>query len=662
MRLSDMSGPRAFALACVAFALACGLAAPEPARAWTPGSPLTTPYPRLAMWWPDTWSQPAAQLARYDWLLLGPWDDPAVVAQVKAAHPDEIILNATNACEISYDPDLPLADEENAQIVEVPAQWLLTQCGATLTSGIAADQTVVAVSAVTTTTPAGVVALFEPDDVVVIDGELARVTAVNATSRTLTLQRGFMKPSASHSIGSRIAAGIAFWPGSLVMDLTAACPRVTVDAAVGPETWGEYNARAASVLATTAAWDGMMIDRADGNESWLIGDSTARSIDPGRSNSVPPTYDAFDDAWNTGLTGYELRLRALLGDDRILMTNWGYPNYPTLNGNNLEAFPNADAASMPWHDFVFGPVEDVGGYLEWLANARQPNLTTIETYEDDGGPSATGDGSYVNPAAKPGFIPNYRKMRFGLTTALLGDGFFSYEINTNGHGGLGLLWFDEYDGAGRGRGWLGQPLGPAEQAGAPDVYVRRFTGGIAVVNASGTARTVPLGALYRRLLGAQARAVNDGRLASSVTIGPKDGAVLARTSLATAPAILARARSAARVCARDARLARSFYGKRRRSGSRSRRASDTRAYGAWNRVAATADALAATLASAYAHSLVSSGSLAPSMLAAESRASRLASEARAAYSAGHLPRASLRALSAAYAARANVLGVAVSAR
>ena len=38
---------------------------------------------------------------------------------------------------------------------------------------------------------------------------------------------------------------------------------------------------------------------------------------------------------------------------------------------------------------------------------------------------------------------------------LLGQGFFSYEINTNGHGSLGLLWFDEYDGGGRGRGGPG---------------------------------------------------------------------------------------------------------------------------------------------------------------------------------------------------------------
>ena len=73
-------------------------------------------------------------------------------------------------------------------------------------------------------------------------------------------------------------------------------------------------------------------------------------------------------------------------------------------------------------------------------------------------------GIILTPACKAGSTPDYRKMRFGLTTALLNDGFFSYEINTNGHGSLCLMWFDEYDNAGAGRGYLGQPLGAPYRA------------------------------------------------------------------------------------------------------------------------------------------------------------------------------------------------------
>lgn len=129
---------------------------------------------------------------------------------------------------------------------------------------------------------------------------------------------------------------------------------------------------------------------------------------------------------------------------------------------------DASAYGRPWRTMVLGPAED-GSYFEWMAKAQQPNLTMIETYEDDGGPDPWGGGQYTNPCDDPEFVPNYRKMRFGLATALLNDGFFSYEINTNGHGALCLLWFDEYDNGGsenrwgKGHGYLGQPLGPAFQ-------------------------------------------------------------------------------------------------------------------------------------------------------------------------------------------------------
>nr|HID14432.1 hypothetical protein [Anaerolineae bacterium] len=35
------------------------------------GQPLTLPFPRLGMWWPDPWEQPITDIARYDWVILG---------------------------------------------------------------------------------------------------------------------------------------------------------------------------------------------------------------------------------------------------------------------------------------------------------------------------------------------------------------------------------------------------------------------------------------------------------------------------------------------------------------------------------------------------------------------------------------------------------------
>ena len=99
-----------------------------------------------------------------------------------------------------------------------------------------------------------------------------------------------------------------------------------------PETWGEYNARLGGALVRGAAWDGLLVDRSDGDQSWLVGNSTARSIDPDRSNTpVSDGYAAFDAAWNAGLRLYEERLRAAVGD-KLVYVNWGHPDCDLLNG------------------------------------------------------------------------------------------------------------------------------------------------------------------------------------------------------------------------------------------------------------------------------------------------------------------------------------------
>ncbi|NTU71867.1 MAG: hypothetical protein HGB10_08640 [Coriobacteriia bacterium] len=457
-------------------ALALGGAVPASATTLADGEPLTLPFPRLAMWWPDTETATPAELARYDWIALGTWDDPAVIPRIKALNPDEIVLNSTNACEIDYDPDQPASAGVNDELRPIPTEWLLTQVGATLTSSVTPGSTTLAVSAVSAFDDRGEsVPLFVPGDIIVLGPELARVVSINAAAKTLAVKRGVAKAASAHASGTRIAATISFWPGSLMLDLTAACPRATVETSVGPESWAEYNARIGAALVAGTEFDGLLIDRSDGNESWLIGNSTARSIDPDRSNTLPGDYSEFDDAWNSGLHGYELRLRGLIPAKPIL-GNWAYPHLDVLNGTNFEGFPNADPTQYPWSSATTGTWPGKGSYFEWMSGARQPNLTTIETYEDDGGPDATGDGSYANPADEPGFKPNLRKMRYGLTTALLGDGFFSYEINTNGHGSLGLLWFDEYTGGGRGRGYLGLPTGPARRVAAAPTSIDLLAG------------------------------------------------------------------------------------------------------------------------------------------------------------------------------------------
>ncbi len=440
-------------------------------RNLAPVEGLTLPFPRLMMWWPDTTSQPLRDIARYDLVMLDS-TDAGVLHALRDFNSDILLLVAANACEMDSTPlneyDEPLLLEWTRRI---PPEWLLTQVGTTLTADVDDTATVFEVERLTVTDGDAVYDLFIPDDQVLIDGEVVRIESVDATSSRLTVERGFRRAAATHAAGTRIAALISFWPGSWMLNVSTQCPAVTVDPDIGPERWTDYNARFARQLMSTGDWDGIILDRSDPNESWLIGESTARTIDPDRSNRLLADYREFDALWNEGLLQYESAIREALGPDAIILCNLGINNYEDLNGCIFEGFPgdidqdlDSDFTAY-WHRMTFGPSprENSGSYGEWMSQAYEPRIALIETYDDDGSPEPTG-GGYENPCDDPDFVPDYRKMRFGLTTALLNDGMFSYEMNTEGHGYLCLMWFDEYDNAGAGQGYLGMPLGPAVQA------------------------------------------------------------------------------------------------------------------------------------------------------------------------------------------------------
>ena len=101
------------------------------------------------------------------------------------------------------------------------------------------------------------------------------------------------------------------------------------------------------------------------------------------------------------------------------------------------------------------------------------------------------------------------------------------------------LYYDEMDGAGLGRGYLGHALEPdpplsvittANDGGtgspAPGVYRRDFEHGIALVNIGHTAQQIALLRAYRHLSGITDRLVNNGTAVDLVTIPAQDGIIL----------------------------------------------------------------------------------------------------------------------------------------
>lgn len=442
---------RALALGAIivaGWALSVGLALPS--AAW--GQSLVSGFPRIGTWSVSD-SASASSIARFDCVVMGGWQ-LGKVKQAKVLNPGLIALWGGNACEMALDPSLPIGATYNRDIAALPASWMLTQVGSRLVAPVSATATSLHV----VSTSAAGKRLFIVGDTAVIDREVVLVTAVG--DGVLTVRRGVLKAPSAHTAGARVASTVKYFPRTVVMDLSTYCPLATANTAVGPENWAGYHARTDAAKIADPAWDGIYLDRSDGNESWILnlGSSGAygRTIDPSRSNTpVIDRFATFNAAWNTGLRAYEQRLRGLVGD-RILLGNEAYPNFDLLNGTVMEEFPGTHAGSwqsMEWPRAVFGTgirpsgQSAQGSYTEWLDNARQPGVTTVMTYQDDRGAAGTVD---------------YRKMRFGLATALMGDGLFTYEA-----GGGEVPWMDEYDGGSLGRGYLGTPVGPAYHAIPP---------------------------------------------------------------------------------------------------------------------------------------------------------------------------------------------------
>ncbi len=120
-----------------------------------------------------------------------------------------------------------------------------------------------------------------------------------------------------------------------------------------------------------------------------------------------------------------------------------------------------------------------------------------------------------------GSAHDFRLFRYGYTSCLLDDGYFSYTDEAAGYSSV--PWFDEYDME------LGHALSaPPAAAWSEGVWRRDFQHGVVLVNPTSATKIVQVESGLRRLAGNQDPALNDGSLASRIRIAPRDGIVLRR--------------------------------------------------------------------------------------------------------------------------------------
>lgn len=477
------------------------------------------PYPRLSMWWPDSWDQNITELSRYDYIGWGDWEKEETVSELKILNPKQLHFMSINITETDWDEweDIPIMSE-------IPAKWFLTQSGSNLVADINSTQSKIGVIR---TRDIYNNPLFEAGDTLACGFESMRLISVNYNNNILSVKRGFVRTAEPHLAGVRIAAHIEFWPQTWVMNLSTLCPQF--DAGAGNENWTDWALRKYLPYKWSLQRDGYLIDRIEDEESWLVEDGIwGRNIDPDCSNiSVSDNYQDFNAAWKEGIQGFLPKIRKILNGKPLFGNTFG-SYFPFLNGSIWESCPGnwSDTETetySDWKERVLG----FNGYIEVSQKGYFPNFSTVETYELE---EYLPDPEENNPMLDPDFEPDYKRMRFGITTALLGNGYFSYEINTNGHGSLGLMWFDEYDNAGEGRGYLGFPVNDARSiidlGSEGKVFRRDFNNGIVICNPTNVEVKVDLGKIYKLINGTQDPEINSGKQISEVVIGPRDGRIL----------------------------------------------------------------------------------------------------------------------------------------
>ncbi|MCB9798511.1 hypothetical protein H6758_02195 [Candidatus Nomurabacteria bacterium] len=237
----------------------------------------------------------------------------------------------------------------------------------------------------------------------------------------------------------------------------------------------------------TGIWDGVFFDNAWADTHWYIKDGADLDLD-----GQPDLRRDIDEAWRMALYDLFEQTRLKTDKDFIILAN-GLTDayYGPLDGLMVESLETHD-----WNQAMSAYTRNLNGKKVGIIN----NNTQNSGRQDD-----------------------YRAMRFGLTSALLADGYYSFDHGDQWHGQT--WWYDEYDVLlGISNGPAGNFVGEPEYSQA--VWVREFQNGVVVVNATDEKQTVELSQDFEKIQGGQDPTVNDGSIVSQIVIDPKDGLVM----------------------------------------------------------------------------------------------------------------------------------------
>jgi len=267
----------------------------------------------------------------------------------------------------------------------------------------------------------------------------------------------------------------------------------------GGSGWNEY---LSSLIVSTISedeWDGVFYDMVFADLSWLDGGNIDINRD-GRRDSK----NYIDSYWHDHMGELLEKTKEKLGSKKLVASVNRAENYEKdLNGVMYENFP------APWLGDEVWPML-IDQYVNKLPKRHvEPQMSVINSNTNN-----TGNRD------------NYREMRFGLTSTLLGDGYFCFDFGDKNHGQT--WWYDEYDvNLGRAEGRAYNLLDKNDDKMRKGLWRRDFENGIAIVNSTDKSQThIFKKEQFEKINGTQDRSINDGRKISWINIPSNDGVVL----------------------------------------------------------------------------------------------------------------------------------------
>lgn len=276
-------------------------------------------------------------------------------------------------------------------------------------------------------------------------------------------------------------------------------------------------------------YTGIYWDLLFGKISWL-GDDIDSNLD-----GIPDIEDDLNEEYKRSVIDYLRQVRLGLPQAQ-LMGNEAPIEYATLiNGRLFEWQIPALLDGLELNSWE----EIIEEYQQWAVSGVEPRTTIIENAPEQIliDKFGTAQVNEMPLALVKEAETSYQRMRFGLVSALMSDGYYSFDLGKTAHGQF--WWYDEY---GRRfddtssptlppQGYLGQPVddphtlkssieskevttmrdvirdlvtSPEEDVESTQVWARKFEHGIVIANPTNTLRSVILDREYCRLNGAQA--------------------------------------------------------------------------------------------------------------------------------------------------------------